>query len=329
MIRALMLCLVVLATAACAPVVQTAGAPDLTFSGPRLENEAVVSFDGTRLGLTRWDAEGGEPSVVVVGLHGMNDYAGGFRLAATHWAKHGITTYAYDQRGYGRSPNRGVWPGEALMTEDLRTVTALVRARHPRAILAVAGVSMGGGASIAAFASDRPPDADRLVLLGPAVWGWSSQPLPQKLAAWIAGRTVRGWVVEPPPFVARRIHPTDNLDEWRRMSRDPLMLWGARSDAIYGIIDLMETASQGTGRIKVPTAYFYGYHDEIIPYEPSFEAASRLKPADRTAYYRDGWHLLLIDKQAERVWDDVEAFIRDPAAPLPSGAPPLVRQTPG
>ena len=49
----------------------------------------------------------------------------------------------------------------------------------------------------------------------------------------------------------------------------------------------------------------------------------RLPAGDRTAYYAQGWHLLLRDKQAHNVWDDVAAFVRDPAAPLPSGAPPI------
>src|SRR5207244_3465426 len=68
---------VLLALAACAPTVQHAGAPGAGFEGPRLEDHTVVSFDGTRLGLTRWDAEG-EPWAVIVGVHGMDDYANAF-----------------------------------------------------------------------------------------------------------------------------------------------------------------------------------------------------------------------------------------------------------
>ncbi|HZZ34525.1 MAG TPA: hypothetical protein VFE03_02275, partial [Caulobacteraceae bacterium] len=41
------------------------------------------------------------------------------------------------------------------------------------------------------------------------------------------------------------------------------------------------------------------------------------------AFYADGWHLLMRDKQGPKVWSDVAAFIRDPSAPLPSGAPPI------
>ena len=55
------------------------------------------------------------------------------------------------------------------MVEDLRTVAALARRKYPRAILVVAGESLGGAIAAEAFASDRPPAADRLVMLSPAV----------------------------------------------------------------------------------------------------------------------------------------------------------------
>ena len=169
--------------AACAPLLQKAMTPDPAFAGPRFEGDRFVSFDGARLGLTTWEADG-EPWAVIVGLHGMDDYANAFHMAAPWWAEQGIATYAFDQRGFGRSPQRGVWPGEDLMAEDLRTACAVARKRHPKAILAVAGESMGGAVAIAAFASDRPPDADRLILLSPAVWGFSQQPVTYNVMLW-------------------------------------------------------------------------------------------------------------------------------------------------
>lgn len=326
MLRRTLLAFATTALAGCAPMIQHAQTPGLGFTGPRLEGDAFVSFDGARLGLTRWDAKGGEPWAVIVALHGMNDYAGAFGLAATAWAERGITTYAYDQRGYGRSPERGIWPEQELIVRDIGVMTALVRARHPKATLAVAGVSMGGGAAIAAFGGDNPPDADRVILLAPAVWGWSTQYLPNATALWVSNKTAPGWVVEPPRFIVDHVSVTDNAAEMRRMSNDPLMLWGARSDALYGIVDLMQTAYGATDAIQTPTLYLYGYRDDVIPKAPSFRAASRLKPTDKTGYYRDGYHLLLSDKQAWRVYADVEGFLRDPAAPLTSGVGPIPKR---
>jgi acylglycerol lipase len=309
---------------ACAPMtVQQPLAPEPGFAGPRLETDDFVSFDGATLGLSQWSPASGEPWAVIVGVHGMDDYARAFHLAAPYWASQGIATYAYDQRGFGRSPQRGVWAGDALMTQDLRTITALVRARYPHAIVAVAGESLGGAVAIEAFASDHPPDADRLVLLAPAVWGWSSQPLAYKAALSLAAHMAPSKVFNPPGFVTDHISPSDNTEELIAMGRDPLMSWGARSDALYGLVTTMEHAWREIGEVRAPTLYLLGAKDEIIPRTPALQAAHRLPAGDRTAYYVQGWHLLLRDKQAHNVWDDVAAFVRDPAAPLPSGAPPI------
>lgn len=309
---------------ACTPLMtQTAGQPPLGFEGPHLSGDRFVSFDGARLGLTTWTAQDGAPRAVVVAVHGMNDYANAFHLAAPYWAERGVTTYAYDQRGFGRSPNRGVWPDDEVLQEDLRTIVALVRARHPHALVVVAGESMGGAVAIRAFASQRPPEAHRLVLMAPAVWGWSTQPLPYKTALWFAAHVTGPKVYTPPSWVTDRVKPTDNLAELRAMGADPLMIWGARSDTLYGLVSLMENAWRDIERLQVPVLYLYGQNDEIIPERPAFQAAARIKPTDRSAYYAEGWHLLTRDLQGQVVMADILAFIDDAEASLPSGAPPI------
>lgn len=321
-IRAVGLSLALLVLTACAPMLrQTALAPGADVQGPRLEGDAVVSFDGARLGLTTWPARG-EPWAVVVAVHGMNDYANAFHFAGVAWAEAGVTTYAYDQRGFGRSPGRGIWAGEDLMMEDLRTVAALVRARHPSALIVVAGESMGGAVAAAAFASDRPPSADRLVLMAPGVWGFRSQPLPYRTALWFAANFTASKVYMPPRWVTARVRPTDNREELVAMGRDPLMIWGARSDTLFGLVKLMSRAQAAVGRDPVPTLFLYGANDDIIPKAAAFRAARGLTAADRSAYYAAGHHLLTRDQQRAVVIADVLAFLRDPAAPLPSGAPP-------
>jgi acylglycerol lipase len=319
------LVLLALTLSACTPlVVQQAGRPDLTFQGPRLDRDVVISFDGARLGLTTWEATTpGEPWAVIVGVHGMNDYSNAFHLAAPWWASQGVTTIAYDQRGFGRSPNRGVWGGDDLMVEDLRTVVALARAKYPKAIIAVAGESMGGAVAIEAFASDRPPAADRLVLLSPAVWGWKSQPLPNKTLLWFAARFTGPKVYRPPDWLVSKVSPTDNRDELIAMGKDPLMVWGARSDTLYGLVEMMQRAWDKIGAVQAPAVYFYGAHDHIIPKRAAFTAARQLQPTVRSAYYAQGWHLMTRDHQGPAVWADVLAFVKDPGAPLPSGAPPI------
>ncbi|HXQ11474.1 MAG TPA: alpha/beta fold hydrolase [Caulobacteraceae bacterium] len=312
-----------LAAAGCAPLVQRPAVPTTEFTGPRLEPDTFVSFDGARLGLSRWEPVDDDPWAVIIALHGMNSYARAFHEAAPYWAKDGIAVYAYDQRGYGRSPNRGVWAGDALLTEDLRTMVALVRARYPHATIAVVGTSMGGSVAIEAFASDRPPAADRLLLFSPEVSGWSNRSIAYRASVWLAAHLAPGERFTPPEWLIKRLQASDNAEELAQARQDPEMTWNMRPDTFYGLADLAETARGDIGKLKVPTAYFYGEKDRIEPRSATEAAAAELPAGDRTAVYADGWHLLLLDRQAKVAWGDAEAFIRDPSAPLPSHAPPI------
>lgn len=326
MIRALAALFLTLTLAACAtPAVQPPLTPPPGFTGPALAADAVVMDDSARLPLARWTPEA-EPWAVIVALHGMNDSRASFRLAGPWWAEQGIETWAVDQRGFGQAPGRGVWAGEARMAEDLRTTVALARARHPRAIIAVAGESMGGAVAVVAFASDRPPDADRLILLAPAVWGWTAQGPVNSAGLWIAARAMGDRAVEAPEWAVRVLPASDNRLELFRNYRDPNSLISTRFDALYGLVDLMENASRRLGALRAPTLLLYGGHDNVIktgPMRRALELAGD-RPGLRTAFYPEGWHILNRDLQAETVYRDVEVWLRDAAAPLPSGAAPVL-----
>ncbi|MDX2233120.1 MAG: alpha/beta fold hydrolase [Hyphomonadaceae bacterium] len=325
MIRLLVL-VVAAALAACAPVVQRAMTPPAGHAGARFDvvGERFITFDGTPLGLSVWTPRDRAPWAVIVAVHGMNDYGEAFYLAGPWWAQQGIATYAYDARGHGRSPQRGVWGGTRLLTQDLRTAVTVARAAHPGAVVAVVGDSMGAATAIAAFASDDPPAADRLVLVAPAVWGWSTLPKPYAATLWVGAHTFPYRAVTPPRRVQRRITASDNTEMLRKIGRDPNMIFSTRIDAVYGLVRLMEAASDGAGRLRAPTAFLYGAKDQIIPRASALRAARALPPHARTALYPDGYHMLLRDLQAETVWRDVAAFVRDPAAPFPSGAQALL-----
>ena len=322
-IRLIAVVAAILGLAACAtPAIQPPMTAPPGFTGPAVTDRFLVMDDGARLPLARWAPEAGEPWAVIVALHGMNDSRAAFRLAGPWWAEHGIETWAIDQRGFGAAPGRGVWAGQARMTDDLRTAVLLARARHPGAVIAVAGESMGGAVAVAAFGSDRPPDADRAVLLAPAVWGWSAQGPVNSAGLWLAARTLGDRAVNTPEWAVRDHPASDNRLELFRNGRDPSSLITTRFDALYGLVDLMETASVRLGDMRVPTLLLYGAHDNVIQKTPMRMALERAgdRPGLRTAYYPDGWHILNRDLQAVTMFRDVEAWLRDATAPLPSGA---------
>jgi pimeloyl-ACP methyl ester carboxylesterase len=90
---------------ACAPTVVPAGGAVET---PRLTEDRYVAADGTSLPLSVWPAANGAPRAVILALHGFGDYRMAWEEPAGTWSGAGITTYAYDQRGFGGSPDP--WP---------------------------------------------------------------------------------------------------------------------------------------------------------------------------------------------------------------------------
>lgn len=336
MMRTLLILVSMFVLAGCAtPFVQPERTPPAGFTGPRIENPvlagtpgAFIVDDAARLPFLRWGPEAADG--VIVALHGMNDSSAAFHLAGPAWAERGIATYAYDQRGFGGAPGRGLWAGEARMTQDLRVVVDLVRARHPGATLAVIGESMGGAVAISAFASDSPPSADRVILLAPAVWGWSSQSVPNRFSLRIAAGLFGDRAVEPPDWALRDIRATDNLIQLVRNGADPAFIRNTRFDTLSGLVDLMESASHDLGRMRAPTLLMYGARDDIIEKGPMRRALERAAspPNLQTAWYPQGYHLLNRDLQAATVYRDVEAWMRSPSEPLPSGAAPILENLP-
>ena len=136
----------------CAPVLAPFG---LENAAPAIEADAFVTRDGLRLPLRHWDAE--HPRSVIVALHGMSDYSEAFDPPGPWWAAHGIETYAYDQRGFGRTPNAGVWAGADVMRQDLDDFVDAARAKYPGIPVYALGESMGGSVVLTALASERPP----------------------------------------------------------------------------------------------------------------------------------------------------------------------------
>jgi pimeloyl-ACP methyl ester carboxylesterase len=155
------------------------------------------------------------------------------------------------------------------------------------------------------------------------VWGWSTQPVPYRLALIAGAYGLPSKVFTPPGFVTNHIIASDNIDELIAMGRDPQLIWGARADALYGLVGTMQRASDQIGHVRGPTLCLLGAKDQIIPRRAALDAARRLPQTARTAEYANGYHLLIRDRQRQVVADDILAFIRDPAAPLPSGAPPI------
>lgn len=299
---------------ACAPRVQSP-LEAARQAMPSLGAEILTVRDGAELGLMRWLPDGEAPRAVILALHGMNDYANAFALPAPSWTEAGIVTYAIDLRGFGRSPEPGIWPGTELLISDVSDALAAIRVRHPGVPVYVLGESMGGAVALTAIAEGAiAPDG--LILIAPAVWGWQNMNFFYRAALWLTAHITPG-----ASFTGEGLGrvPTDNIEVLRAMSRDPLVIKETRTDAIYGLVDLMDDAFDAIPEVRLPILYVYGGNDQIVPLKDLRQAAAMLCTPGVTAYYPGAYHMLLRDLEADLVWQDIAAWIFAPGRGLPSG----------
>ncbi len=291
----------------------------------RIMGDTLIARDGARLPLRRWGPEAQKPWAALVALHGFNDYSNAFDAAARHWAKHGVVTYAIDQRGFGRAAQVGLWAGIDAMVADLRALTAIVSARHPGLPLHVLGDSMGAAVAMVSLARHPGGAIDGAVLVAPAVWGRRHLGAIKRAALWLAAHSLP-WLRLTAEGLD--IQASDNVAMLRRLGKDKLVIKETRIDAIWGLVNLMDAAAAAADRIEAPLLLLYGARDEVIPKQPTVEVLGKLMATGRVraAYYADGYHMLLRDLRAEPVLGDVLAWIRDHRAALPSGAEARARK---
>jgi acylglycerol lipase len=271
--------------------------------------------DQTQLPLRIWPALA--PKMVVLGIHGFNDYSKAFNaLAQALVAQHGAVVYAYDQRGFGANSNPGVWPGADQLLLDIREVAQQLRRQYPDLPLIVIGESMGG--ALVLRASNEAPglEADRIILKAPAIWGAETMPWYQRASLGWLNAIAPNFTFTGQGLQTLGIKPTDDPEVSKDLSRDPLFIKETRVSSLYGVTQLMGQALHHPVNFPSPTLVLYGLNDKIIPPKPTCfwitqldHAREKLPGHVNFIIYPQGWHMLTRQLQAKQVIKDIANWL--------------------
>jgi len=302
---------------ACSPRIIDLGPPQ---RDAQLLTAHLSTPDGLALPYRSW-MPSSSPRAIIIALHGFNDYSNFFDAPAQFFADQGIASYAYDQRGFGASPFRGRWFTTDSYISDARAFSQLIAKRHPDVPIYVLGESMGGAVTMSLVTEFETPWISGVILSAPAVWGRDAMPIYQTTALWIGAHTF------PATRLTGRgikVKPSDNIEMLRALGRDPWVIKGARIDAIYGLVDLMDRALDASYTFDKKALILYGARDDIVKDGPTRMMFSRLPDPPnqprRFAVYEGGYHMLLRDLAAQKVWTDITHWIDNSTTPLPSAA---------
>lgn len=286
----------------------------------------LTSSDAAPLFVNRWFDEG-SPRAVLMLSHGMAEHSGRYARFAEALVDAGFALYAHDQRGHGKTAQRGVQGyyaeqhGWQRVVDDLHELRQHIHHHHPDTPIFLIGHSMGsyiGQAYLMQYAAD---------VQGAILSGSNYQPLGLYRAAaaiarferWRQGPTGRSALLEFLSFGSfnKAFKPTRTTFDW--LSRDAAEVDKYVADPLCGFrctnqlwIDLLEGLQQITpvahlSRIDhdLPLLVVGGERDPVSQGKRLHDLADALRRAGLKQVdlqvYPDARHELLNESNREEV----------------------------
>jgi alpha-beta hydrolase superfamily lysophospholipase len=261
------------------------------------EGGTVESADGTKLSYRAWPHRGAEVAFAVV--HGLGEHAGRYERFADGMAKHGMSTYALDLRGHGKSPGqRGHVDSWSQWTDDVSAFVRHVESEAGAEVVPV-GHSFGGATLLSTVLAGKLANTRRFVVSSPA--------LKLKLA-------VAGWKLTLGPIVSKiapRLALANEIDP-KTVSRIPEVVEAYRSDPlVHNKIstrlgaewqDATQTILSDAGEIKIPFLILAGTADALIDPAGSQELHEKSRSMSELRMLEGRYHEPFNDLGSEEVF---------------------------
>lgn len=245
----------------------------------------LATGDGARLVLRTWRPDG-EPTGVVVLVHGLGEHAGRFDHVAGALAGAGLAVLAADQRGHGQSPGRRGHAEWAQLLDDLGRVVTRARAEWPELPVLLYGHSLGG-ALVVRYAQLHPAAVTAVVASAPA-FRPAFEPPAWKLAA--ARLLRRAWP-------SMTMHNELDLEA---LCRDPEVVRAYEADPLthdrisvalaLGVLEAGEAALRDAGSLDTPVLIVHGDADRLTSFEASRSFAAMSKGGVELLPVAGGYH---------------------------------------
>jgi alpha-beta hydrolase superfamily lysophospholipase len=265
--------------------------------------EYVDGYGGLRIFLRSWRPATARGVVVIV--HGFNSHGGYYDWTARQLVAGGLTVYALDLRGRGRSDGERYYVQDASeYVNDVARVVTLARSREPGLPAFVLGHSAGGVLSCL-YTLDHPGEVNGLICESFA----HELPAPDLAIAVLKGLSH----VAPHAHVLRL-----KIDDF---SRDPAVVAAMKADPFVGdevqpthtiaeMVRVNDRLGRDFGQITLPVLILHGTADKVTLASGSRTFYDEAGSTDKTLKLYEGHaHDLLNDYGKEQVIGDIAQWI--------------------
>lgn len=272
----------------------------------------LTTDDGLDLFTQQWVPRDAALRAAVALVHGYAEHSSRYEHVAAYLNAHGIGVYAYDQRGFGRSPGwRAYVASFDRLMDDLdlflsHTRKAIRQEHGEDTPLFLFGHSMGGAVA-ALLAMERPVRLRGLILSSPAIEiNPDLAPVLRKMAR------VLGWLM---PWLPTVRSPQGLI------SRDPQVVAEAEADPFnyHGRVlartgaEMMRAGQRIRNQMEAldaPVLILHGTADQLTSPKASQQLYEHASSDDKTITLYDGlYHETFNEPEKEEVLSDVVTWI--------------------
>ncbi|HXM73236.1 MAG TPA: lysophospholipase [Candidatus Dormibacteraeota bacterium] len=264
----------------------------------------VESADGTELAYRAWPSPRAGITFAVV--HGLGEHSGRYDRFAGGMAKHGMSTYALDLRGHGKSPGqRGHVDSWSQWTDDVSAFVRHVESTTDAEVVPL-GHSFGGATLLSTVIAGKLPTTRRFVVSSPA--------LKLKLS-------VAGWKLTLGPIASKilpRLALANEIDA-STVSRIPEVVEAYRNDPlVHNKIstrlgaewqDATRTILADAGQIKIPFLILAGTADALIDPAGSQELHDKARSMSELHLLEGRYHEPFNDLRSEEVFQLIAGWL--------------------
>ncbi|REE05693.1 alpha/beta hydrolase [Marinoscillum furvescens] len=231
------------------------------------ESGHFLSQDGLKLFYRYWECE--SPRAILCIVHGLGEHSNRYHELAQQLANSGITTYAMDLRGHGKSEGkRGHARSIELLMSDIEELLKTARAEHTELPMYLHGQSMGGNLVANYAIRMNTNELSGMILTSPWLRLAFAPPAWKVKLAGIA-KSIFPSLTQPNNLDARQFTKDENAI--RAYNEDPLV-HGLISAKLYTECAASSAyALDHADQIKLPALVFHGTADPIVDWKASQE----------------------------------------------------------
>jgi alpha-beta hydrolase superfamily lysophospholipase len=257
---------------------------------------AFIGREGYEIFFQSWSVA--SPKALLVIAHGLGEHSGRYAALAESLRGRGLSIYALDHRGHGRSGGkRGHVDSFSDFVFDLKQFIDFVSESDKGLPLILLGHSMGGVIALK-YAMTYPDDLSSIIISSPGlVPAFEIPPLKKKIGE-IFSKYIPGLTMSNGLVTKDLSHDAKVVEDYER---DPLVHDRVTTRWYTEFTKAAAECLADAAKLTMPGLYFHGSQDRMVDYRATVEVYEKAKAAQKELHIFDGlYHETMNEIQTER-----------------------------